>query len=103
MKIDNVYNKFIKGPEEIAQPQNGTQKAAQRPAQPNEAPARGDRVEISQTSRDLRMIDAVLKTTPEVRTDKVRALKEQIEAGTYQVDAKKVANAMMADFLKELA
>ncbi len=102
MKIDNVYNKFIKGPEEIAQPQNGTQKAAQK-QQPNEAPARGDRVEISQTSKDLRMVDAVLKTTPEVRSDKVRAIKEQIEAGTYQVDAKKVANAMMADLLKDLA
>ena len=103
MKIDNVYNKFIKGPEEITQAQNGTQKAAQKPAQPNETPTRGDRVEISQTSKDIRMIDAVLKTTPEVRTDKVQALKEQIESGTYQVDAKKVANAMMADLLKELA
>ncbi len=102
MKINNLYNKFIKSPDEIAT-QNGTQKAAQHPQAQGETPVRGDRVEISQTSQDIRKIESVLKTTPDVRADKIRALKQQIENGSYQVDSKKVANAMLKDLLKDLA
>lgn len=101
MKIDNLYQKFtVQNPEHTKQAQG----EAQRQQEVRQEPApRTDRVELSQTARDIKKIESVLKTTPDVRTEKVRALKEQIEAGTYQVEPKKIANAMVADLLKDIA
>ena len=36
-----------------------------------------------------------LKKVEDVRTDKVQSIKEQIENGTYKVDSKKLAKAML--------
>ncbi len=102
MKIDNLLQKLnIKGAEQLAQFQNNTQKVTDQKVR--EDAFSTDKVNISQTSRDIRKIQSVLKTVPDVRTDKVRQLKEQIEAGTYNVDNKKLANAMLVDLLKDLA
>ncbi len=101
MKIENLYQKFnIQNSEQIKQTQSETQKTAENQQQTS---LREDRVELSQTAKDIKKIESVLKTTPDVRTEKVKAIKEQIEAGTYQVDSKKIANAMLADLLKDLA
>ena len=100
MKIDSLYQRFnLKGAQQLSPSQNGTLKARQTQGQ---GVSLADRVDISQTSKDIRKIQSILKTTPDVRADKVRAIKEQIEAGTYKIDAKKVANAMMVDLLKVL-
>ncbi len=101
MKIENLYQKFLQSPEQVKQSTG----EAQRPKEPvqERPPARGDRVELSQTAKDIKKIESVLKTTPEVRADKVRSIKEQIEAGTYQVDSKKIANAMLTDLIKDMA
>ncbi len=101
MKIENLYQNFnIQNSEQVKQTPSEAQKVA---TNAQEAPVREDRVELSQTARDIKKIESVLKTTPEVRTEKVNALKEQIETGSYQVDSQKVANAMLADLLKDLA
>ena len=101
MKIENLYQKFLQSPEQVKQSTGETQ----RPKEPvqERPPARGDRVELSQTAKDIKKIESVLKTSPEVRADKVRSIKEQIEAGTYQVDSKKIANAMLTDLIKDMA
>ncbi len=101
MKIENLYQKFIQNPEQVKQAQGEVQK--QQEASKETQVFRGDRVELSQTAKDIKKIESVLKTTPDVRADKVRAIKEQIEAGTYQVDSKKIANSMLADLLKDIA
>ncbi|MBA2848829.1 flagellar biosynthesis anti-sigma factor FlgM [Thermosulfuriphilus ammonigenes] len=102
MKIIDLYQKLgqtnpleqSRQAQETAQ----TQKAQEAQSQPPQ----GDRVDLSQTSKDLKKVQAVLENTPDVRADKVRAIKEQIETGTYQVDSKKVAQAMLTDLLKDL-
>ncbi|AEH44568.1 Anti-sigma-28 factor FlgM family protein [Thermodesulfatator indicus DSM 15286] len=102
MKIENLYQKFNVQTEQVKQAQ--TQELNQKATQANQQPAvERDRVEISQTARDIKKIESIVKTSPDVRADKVRAIKEQIESGTYQVDSKKVANAMLADLLKDIA
>ncbi len=103
MKIENLYQKFnVQNSEQVKQ----TQAEAQKPSEnTTQAPLgrREDKVELSQTAKDIKKIESVLKTTPDVRAEKVKAIKEQIEAGTYQADSKKIANAMLADLLKDLA
>ncbi len=102
MKIIDLYQKLgqtnpleqSRQAQETAQ----TQKAQEAQSQPPQ----GDRVDLSQTSKDLKKVQAVLENTPDVQADKVRAIKEQIETGTYQVDSKKVAQAMLTDLLKDL-
>jgi flagellar biosynthesis anti-sigma factor FlgM len=43
----------------------------------------------------------VVAATDEVRSEKVSALKEQVQQGTYEVDSQKVANSMISSLLME--
>lgn len=61
-----------------------------------------DQVEISRKTRDAQKVQEVLKTTPDVRADKVEALKEKVQKGEYKVDSKKVASAMLSNLLQDL-
>ncbi len=61
-----------------------------------------DRVEISPQSRDLKKVQDVLAMTPDVRTEKVSALKKAIEEGTYQVKAEDIADKMLKEIIIEM-
>ena len=85
--------------------QNGKAGPADRtspssPAQ-NQIPAE-DTVEISAQSREMNKIHEVLATTPDVRAEKVAALKQQVESGQYQVNSDAVADKMLKEFLFDL-
>jgi negative regulator of flagellin synthesis FlgM len=43
----------------------------------------------------------IAKATPNVREDRVAALKKQIDAGTYKVDSGAVADGMMREAIKD--
>ncbi len=45
-----------------------------------------DQLQISALGRDIQVAKAALARQPEVRQDKVDALRARIEAGTYSVD-----------------
>jgi len=79
-------------------------KAAQKTATASgaEALAAGDRVEISDRSREMAKAAEVLASTPEVRQQKVEEIKTRIENDEYEVDADKVAQKMIVDFLTEI-
>jgi flagellar biosynthesis anti-sigma factor FlgM len=55
-------------------------------------------------ARNKKLIDQVrqiIAATPEVRPEKVAPLLEAVAAGTYEIDARKVANRLIAElFLK---
>ncbi len=44
---------------------------------------------------------SVAQSTPEVREDRVNAIKKRIAEGSYQVDAGKVANGIAAEALRD--
>ncbi len=50
-----------------------------------------DQLEISSQAKDLQGVQGYEAT----RTEKVAALKEQIQSGTYQVDSKKLAQDLL--------
>ncbi len=65
------------------------------PSTKDAAPApQADSVQLSAASRS---IGAITGTDTDVRTDKVEALRMQIEAGQFHVDAHKVADRMIAE------
>jgi len=84
---------------------------ANTPKQPDDHPAtqevKGtssstDRVEFSVQSREMQKIYDVLQTSPDVRAEKVSALKKLIEEGQYQVDSDTLADKMFRDSLLDL-
>ena len=62
-------------------------------------PAAGDSVSLSPQVRELQAAREAYDALPEIREEKVAAIRAQIEAGTYKVDSEKIAAKMMADGL----
>lgn len=56
-----------------------------------------DQLNISSTGRDFQIAMDEIKNKPEVRTEKIEELRKQIQAGTYKVDAKAIADKMISD------
>ncbi len=60
-----------------------------------------DKVEISSQSRDLKKIHDVLARTPDIRSEKVAALKKAVAEGRYHVKAGEIAAKMIREILVE--
>ena len=67
--------------------------------QPEKQQVKADTVELSDTGKRVQEAHKQLENIPDIREDKVAQLKEQIENGTYEVDAEKVAEKMLKDSL----
>lgn len=63
--------------------------------------AQTDRVVLSAGSLEVQKAKDILEQTPEVRADRVQALREQISRGEYQVDPYRLADTMMTSLLSE--
>jgi negative regulator of flagellin synthesis FlgM len=84
-------------PPQYAQGTGASQKAAPAPAA--RPAAAGDSVSLSPRVRELQAARETLASLPEIREEKVAAIRAQIEAGTYAVDSEKVAGKMIAEAL----
>ena len=56
-----------------------------------------DRVEFSGGSKDVAKLMNAINQLPEVRTDKVRTVKEAIESGNYNIDPLKIAERLLSE------
>lgn len=74
---------------------------SQKPAdiQPIASPASGDQVSLSPQARELQAARAAAAAMPEIREEKVAAIRAQVEAGTYVVDSEKIAVNMIREGL----
>ncbi|MFZ5765862.1 MAG: flagellar biosynthesis anti-sigma factor FlgM [Thermodesulfobacteriota bacterium] len=63
------------------------------------AAAPADRVELSSGSRDVQKMKEILEQTPAMRMEMIETLKQQINEGTYRVDARDIADRMLLDDL----
>ncbi len=54
-----------------------------------------DRLEISARSREISNLDDLIRSTPDVRESKVEQIRMEIEAGTYNVKAEKIAEKII--------
>jgi negative regulator of flagellin synthesis FlgM len=73
--------------------------AAETESESGRADIGDDSVELSQSARDLQKAQKALPDLPDIREDKVAALKQQIENGTYDIRADKVAANMLKESL----
>ena len=72
---------------------SGTRKTL--PGENSTAVSRKDSLEISREAKELSTIRQIIDKTPEVRLEKVAAIKEAIANGTYNVDSREVAHMMI--------
>lgn len=56
-----------------------------------------DKVDISGTGRDIAALMNEINKLPDVRTDRIKAIKEAIETGNYNIDVKKVAEKIISE------
>lgn len=58
-----------------------------------------DTVVLSDAAKRIQEARKQLDAIPDIREDKVARLKEQVENGTYEIDAQKIADKMLKDSL----
>ena len=61
---------------------------------------KSDKVEISTAARDHQVAMKALKDVPEVRSEKVNAIKEQISSGSYKPNAEQIAEHILKGLTK---
>ena len=64
--------------------------------------AKGDKVSLSDASRDLALAQQAVASEPDVRAEKVAQIKQDIEAGQYKVNPEKVADKLIGDIISEV-
>jgi flagellar biosynthesis anti-sigma factor FlgM len=65
-------------------------------------PGASARVEISENARKLQRIAELARLGDQVRAEKVKELKAQIDAGQYHVDAQEVAKSILRSEISDL-
>jgi negative regulator of flagellin synthesis FlgM len=66
---------------------------------PEKSTAKADTVVISDAAKRIQEAKVQLDNIPDVREEKVAQLKEQVDNGTYQVDAEKTADKLIKEHL----
>jgi negative regulator of flagellin synthesis FlgM len=73
-------------------------------AHTSEAAAKRDKVELSQTVREVNKAREELASIPDIRAEKVDEIKRQIDDGTYKIDGNKIAfNMIRQSLIDEIA
>ena len=57
----------------------------------------GDTINVSHDAQLLTEAMRTAKNTPDTRAEKVESLRAQVEAGTYTIDARKIAESMIRE------
>jgi negative regulator of flagellin synthesis FlgM len=63
---------------------------------------KGEKVELSQTGKEIQKIKKLAEEAPEIRGEKVAELKQKIEQGTYNIRGEKVGQKLLEDLLIDL-
>jgi negative regulator of flagellin synthesis FlgM len=84
------------------QKSDAVKKDAETQAQTGITSTLTEKVDLSAKAKDIQKIKQIVEQTPDVRADKVQALKHQIETGNYQVDAAKVAENLVKQSLIDI-
>ncbi len=74
----------------------GKNKAAEK-ATPVEKSGEKDMVNLSKEAKELIKLKALIDQLPDIRTEKIEALKKAIESGSYTVDSLKLAEKILEE------
>jgi negative regulator of flagellin synthesis FlgM len=74
---------------------------AEEVASVDEHQAAGEEISISQTSLEYSKAAEAMEVEDPQRAERIQAIKQQIDDGSYQIDAAKVADKMLQEILSE--
>ncbi|ADH86625.1 flagellar biosynthesis anti-sigma factor FlgM [Desulfurivibrio alkaliphilus] len=97
MKLTNIFPQLKT--DKVQQVKRNEPAAAAK--EPAGAAQGSDKVNLSAGTQDIQRVKEVLAQTPEVRMEKIQALKGQIERGEYRVDAEAVAERMLQTLISD--
>lgn len=72
-----------------------TQRQTKKPSRQQDSV--GHEIQLSPASQEFLAAAQALRELPDVDVERVAALKQQIEAGTYRVDSERIARRMLAN------
>ncbi|MEW6388246.1 MAG: flagellar biosynthesis anti-sigma factor FlgM [Thermodesulfobacteriota bacterium] len=98
MKVNDINGI---GVEQLQPSQTGAAAPTSEKAPESQSGSSLDVIQLSSEARLMQKASQVVADTDEVRSDKVEALREQVQQGTYEVDSQKVANSMISSLLME--
>ncbi len=78
---------------------DGTQQSARTVKGNKHAVSGSDRLELSIQSRKVQHLDDLIRSTPDIRKEKVEQISREIHTGTYNVKAEKVAEKIIGGSL----
>ena len=109
MKIENNYTNYELEKISPRTDQPAVEPGGESPSQSKskssqgtEGSARDAIVNLSQASKEALLIEKTISNTPDIRQDKVLALKEKIMNGQYKVDAQAIAEKMVDHFAEDV-
>jgi len=97
MRIDLHY-----GPQQAPEPRRNNADAGSAANSATRAPA-DDHAQLSGAHVQVAALAAQASQLPEVRQERVQALRQAVESGLYHPDPKKVAQALAAHMMSESA
>ena len=107
MKIDDKLLNYEVSKYTSQTSQNASNKVEEKQVAENQKVEETNRAEgdaivsLSQASKEAQQIQAAIENEPEVRAEKVAALREEIESGRYKVDNEAVADKLVDSFIDE--
>jgi negative regulator of flagellin synthesis FlgM len=75
-----------------------TEDASQQKAQAEKSsgvPTDSDRLELSVRTREMSHLEELIQSTPDIREDRVEQVRRDVEGGTYNIKAEKIAEKMI--------
>ncbi len=75
--------------------QAGSAKAGGSSSSVQAPSSKGDTVQLSNAAQTLQNVEKKLANTPDVDSERVERLKQEIESGSYQINAERVAEKML--------
>ncbi len=95
MKIENTGSQHSVARKQLAETQAAENARAARTRPAARGSERRDELTLSDQAQMLARARAALDEQPDVRAEKVQELKSSVEAGTYQVPLKKLAQQLL--------
>jgi negative regulator of flagellin synthesis FlgM len=95
-KIDDAAVQALQQYQKIDKVQNESNPKVDGSAAPEE------KVNLSTKARDIQQLKDAVSQLPDVREDKVRELKDQVDRGAYDVNGQKIAEKMVSESLLDI-
>ena len=98
INITNKYdhNVYITEPSE-------TRRVEGQPVEQRGDVSKKDKVSLSKASQDMKLAKEAVASAPDIRSEKVDPVKQQVVQGKYEVSAEKVAEKMAGTYFNDFA